>query len=47
MFFMSLDDFVFEYRALYVCRIFSRDIWKSYKSIQGEWVGKKAAGLPS
>lgn len=26
-FWMAVEDFVYEYRAIYVCRIFSPDIW--------------------
>lgn len=43
-FWMGLEDFVYCYRALYVCRIFNDDFTK-IGPIRGEWKGKKAAGL--
>jgi len=46
-FWMSADDFVYEYRAVYLCRIFTPDKWKKIGPLRGEWKGKKAAGLPS
>lgn len=47
MFWMCIDDFVYEYRALYVCRMFPDNIWKTLPSIKGKWTGKRAAGLPT
>ena len=46
-FWMCLDDFVYCYRALYVCRIFNEDKWKKLGPFDGEWKGEKAAGLKS
>ena len=45
IFWMSLEDFVWEYKNLYVCRIFDDPKWKKLE-IVGEWTGKKAAGFP-
>ena len=44
---MSIDDFVFCFRALYVCRIFDENIWKRIGPISGTWKGQTAAGLPT
>lgn len=44
---MSINDFVYEFRALYLCRIFPENIWKQIANIQGEWKGIRAAGLPT
>ena len=41
---MGLDDFVYCYRALYVCRIFD-DSWRKVGPYHGAWRGEKAAGL--
>lgn len=43
-FWMGLDDFVYCYRALYVCRIFN-DSWKKVGPYTGKWQGESAAGL--
>lgn len=43
-FWMSLDDFVYCYRALYLCRIFN-DEWKKVGPYMGAWKGESAAGL--
>ncbi len=45
-FWIGLDDFVWVYRALYVCRTFDTKKWKRFIK-SGEWKGKTAAGLPS
>ena len=42
---MSLEDFVWEYKNLYICRIFDDPKWKKLE-IQSAWEGKKAAGFP-
>lgn len=44
---MSIDDFVFEYRAIYLCRLFTSSMWTTIPLIEGQWVGQRAAGLPS
>ena len=44
---MGLDDFVYCYRALYLCRIFNPSEWKKVGPYHGEWKGSKAAGLKS
>jgi hypothetical protein len=44
---MSVDDFVYAFKSLYVCRIFDPKIWKKVNTINGEWKGPTAAGLPS
>ena len=46
-FWMSMDDFVFCFRALYVCRIFDEAIWKRVGPISGVWKGESASGLPT
>lgn len=46
-FWMSVHDFVYEYRALYVCRLFDPQIWIDFGVIRGAWKGEKAAGLPT
>ena len=46
-FWISIDDFVFSFRALYVCRIFDENIWKRIGPISGTWKGETAAGLPT
>ncbi|TXI91400.1 MAG: hypothetical protein E6Q33_10390 [Neisseriales bacterium] len=45
-FWIGLEDFVYCYRALYVCRIFD-DTFVKVGPINGAWKGKKAAGLKS
>ena len=45
-FWIGLEDFVYCYRALYVCRIFD-DTFVKAGPIKGEWKGKSAAGLRS
>jgi len=47
VFWMSLQDFVYEFKCIYVCRIFDTKLWKSMPTIQGEWKGTSAAGLPN
>jgi len=34
IFWMSLDDFVYEFKALYVCRIFDKNLWKTIPTIK-------------
>lgn len=46
-FWMGLDDFVYCYRALYVCRIFDPSQWKKVGPYNGVWRGESAAGLKS
>jgi hypothetical protein len=46
-FWMSIEDFVFCFRALYVCRIFDERKWRKLGPITGEWRGSTAAGLPT
>jgi hypothetical protein len=43
-FWMGLDDFVYCFRALYICRIFDSS-WKRMGPYPGEWRGQSAAGL--
>ncbi len=44
---MCLDDFCYEYKSLYVCRIFN-DQWRSKPPIRGAWIdGVTSFGLPS
>lgn len=43
---MSIDDFVYCFKSLYICRIFEPTSWKIIRT-QGKWEGAKAAGLPS
>lgn len=45
-FWMGLDDFVYVYRALYVCRIFDAS-WTRVGPFFGAWKGESAAGLKS
>lgn len=45
IFWMSLEDFVWEYKNLYICRIFDDPKWKT-EVLKGEWKGNKAAGFP-
>ena len=44
-FWMSLDDFVESFRALYVCRWFDPARWDT-EIVTGFWKGPTAAGLP-
>ena len=30
---MSLEDFVYEYKSLYVCQVFDEKIWKKFDEI--------------
>ncbi|CAG9327882.1 unnamed protein product [Blepharisma stoltei] len=46
IFWMCLDDFVWEYKSLYICRIFDDKKWNKLNEIEGAWSGKRAAGLP-
>ena len=43
---MSLDDFVWEYKNLYICRLFDPAICNIMPIIEGAWQGDSAAGLP-
>lgn len=43
-FWMGLDDFVYCFRALYVCRIFDNS-WLRLGPFNGAWRGPTAAGL--
>lgn len=45
-FWMSIDDFVYCFKSLYICRIFEPTSWRTVRT-QGKWEGEKAAGLPS
>jgi hypothetical protein len=45
IFWMSLEDFSWEYKNLYICRIFDDPKWKKLEA-NGEWTGKRAAGFP-
>lgn len=38
MFWMSVEDFVYEYRALYVCRTFPKDIWTEIPKISVKYI---------
>ena len=38
-FWMSMDDFVYCFRALYVSRIFDEKIWKPVGPLSGVWKG--------
>jgi len=46
-FWMSIEDFLYEFKYLYVCRIFEEKFWGNVDPIHGEWKGGSAAGLPS
>lgn len=46
IFWMSLEDFVWEYKSLYICRIFDDPKWNNLPEIEGAWSGIRAAGLP-
>ncbi|KAA0150485.1 hypothetical protein FNF29_05288 [Cafeteria roenbergensis] len=45
-FWMSVDDFVFAFRSLYLCRWFDPQRWFP-ETVTGFWKGPTAAGLPS
>jgi len=46
-FWMSVEDFAYEFKSLYVCRIFDPKIWFTIPDIEGAWVkGVSSAGLP-
>jgi hypothetical protein len=45
-FWMSVDDFVFAFRSLYLCRWFDPGRWNT-EIVTGFWKGPTAAGLPS
>jgi len=44
-FWMAAYDFVYEFRAMCVCRIFPPHIWLEIPVIKGAWKGIKAAGM--
>ena len=45
IFWMNLEDFVWEFKNLYICRIFDDPKWKKLEG-KGAWTGAKAAGFP-
>jgi hypothetical protein len=47
IFWMSFEDFVWEFKNLYVCRIFPTDLWLKLPKVEDVWEGREAAGLPS
>lgn len=47
IFWMSFEDFVWEFKSLYICRIFPSDLWLKLPKIDDVWEGREAAGLPS
>ena len=47
IFFMGFDDFLYEFKCVYICRIFDEKKWKKLEKIDGEWKAESAAGLPS
>jgi hypothetical protein len=44
-FWMAAIDFVDEFRAMYVCRLFPPEKWLEMPAIKGAWKGAKAAGM--
>ena len=46
-FWMAIDDFLYEFKYLYVCRIFDEKNWCNLEPLDGEWNGITAAGLPT
>lgn len=44
---MCIEDFLYEFKYLYVCRIFEENLWRNLEPINGEWNGVTAAGLPT
>lgn len=38
IFWMSLQDFVYEFKCLYICRIFDQKLWKSVPSIEVSFI---------
>lgn len=47
LFWMDFNDFVEEFRCVYVCRCFDRSAGWTVTNIDGEWTGDHAAGLPT
>eukprot|EP00359_Climacostomum_virens_P005569 CAMPEP_0204912218 /NCGR_PEP_ID=MMETSP1397-20131031/10410_1 /ASSEMBLY_ACC=CAM_ASM_000891 /TAXON_ID=49980 /ORGANISM="Climacostomum Climacostomum virens, Strain Stock W-24" /LENGTH=1540 /DNA_ID=CAMNT_0052083079 /DNA_START=351 /DNA_END=4973 /DNA_ORIENTATION=- len=47
IFWMSFEDFVWEFKNLYVCRIFPTKAWLKLPKVEDVWEGREAAGLPS
>jgi hypothetical protein len=47
LFWMDFNDFVEEFRCVYVCRSFDRSSGWTCTNIEGEWSGDGAAGLPT
>mmetsp|Transcript_14868 Transcript_14868/g.12660 ORF Transcript_14868/g.12660 Transcript_14868/m.12660 type:complete len:96 (-) Transcript_14868:169-456(-) len=43
---MGLEDFAYEFKNLYVCRLFQTSAWHT-EEIYGEWKGSSSAGLPT
>lgn len=47
---MSLEDFVWEYQNLYICRLFDPATWlqlpNAERPLEAAWEGRSAAGLP-
>jgi len=46
IFWMSLDDFVYEFANLYIARLFDPSKWTELTLQNGRWEGDTAAGLP-
>jgi calpain-15 len=47
IFWMSLDDFIYEYANIYICRLFDPTIWKEVDPIEDVWDSDSGGGLPS
>lgn len=46
-FWMAIEDFLYEFKYLYICRIFEEKYWCNLEPIHGEWKEETAAGLPT
>ena len=46
VFWMDVDDFIQQYSYLYICRTFNDRQWQK-ASLQGQWKGASAEGLPN
>lgn len=46
IFWMPLEDFIYEFKSLYICSVFD-DRWKKIGPIDGEWTESNSFGTPN
>lgn len=46
IFWMPLEDFIYEFKSLYICAVFD-ERWKKIGPIDGEWTTQNSYGTPN